>query len=155
MKTIPYLRIKARVPPAELMFDPVYNYCRLGTARPGFGLPSNYNAAIHGDQIWPVNKGTHVSGWVGVKFRPTQPIINFHWTADDAATIYLNKTMLFSTRGWSRWASLTNVAVVPGREYGLSIHVADIGGAVFGCTGRIYYNDGTNALKTTINWLSA
>lgn len=155
MKTISFLRVKAFNHTGRYMFVPVNNHSIVGTGSPGFGLPSNYNAAIHGTTIWPVGKGTYAAGWMGTKFIPRQPIINFQFTADDASSVYLNKTKLFDTIGWGSWKIVTGVEVIPGREYAISVYAQDIGGAVYGNTGRVYYNDGTEVVKTSTSWVSA
>lgn len=142
---------------AVYAFSPTYSSSVGGTAVASGGMPADYNPGIHGSVIWPTGQGVNGAGWVGTSFTATTSTMYFQIGADNTASVYIGSssgtTLVGSLTDWNVWASGA-FAATPGRQYTISVYVADGGGA-YGCAGRIYDANGTNIVTTNGSWLSA
>lgn len=128
-------------------FNVVYPYSRVGNPDNVVG----YDPAIHGDRIWPFNKGQNSTGWVGATFTPSTSSVQITGAVDDNVQIYFDSELV-TTFGTANTIFNDVVAVTPGRTYALSARVQDTGGLfTFCCTVR--ENNGV-ILRTSTSWVS-
>lgn len=120
-------------------FTPAYTTSGLGNSYANWGVPPDYLPDVHGQVIWPLNKGLNSSGWVGTKFIDTTPNITLKFSVDNDFIAYINNVqVLTGNSAGNNWnAGFTTVVTVPVNSLVyLSLNVIDYGGA-FGVAGNV------------------